>query len=472
MARKPSRTLAAVVMAAGKGKRLKSALPKVLHPVCGRPVLRHALEAVRRVGPQQVAVVVGHDRDQVEEVVRSWDLGVPVEFVEQGEPLGTGHAVLVAERAVGRSVDVLVLPGDNPLITEAMLRDLLRVHRLRKATATVQTALLQDATGYGRVIRDGDRFVRIAEESDASAEERDVREVATSVYAFRREDLFRALPAVDRDNRQREYYLPDVVGILVEKGEDVRAVVADFGGALDVNSRAALADAARVMRGRINDELMARGVTLVDPDRTYVDVGVRVGRDTTIHPLTFLEGDTRIGAGCVIGPASRVVDSWIGNGVEVQFSVVRRARIGAGSSVGPYANLRPGTVLAPRTKAGAFVEIKASRVGEGSKVPHLSYVGDAQIGRDVNVGAGTITCNYDGVEKHQTVIDDEAFIGSDTMLVAPVKVGRGAVTGAGSTITEDVPPGALAVERAEQRTVKGYSERQKKTRRKGRRGDA
>ncbi len=291
--------------------------------------------------------------------------------------------------------------------------------------------------------------------------------MATSVYVFRRADLYRALPALGRQNRQREYYLPDVLGILAKKGEDVRALSADFGGALDVNSRASLARAAAVLRRRINEELMASGVTLVDPERTYVDAGVRVGPDTTLLPGTLLEGETRIGAGCTIGPETRIVDSRVSDGAEIQFSVVRGARIGEEATVGPYASIRPGTVLGRRAKAGTFVEIKASRIGEGSKVPHLAYVGDATIGKNVNVGAGTITCNYDGIRKHRTVIGDGAFIGSDTMLVAPVRVGRNAVTGAGSTITKDVPDGALAVERAEQRTVKGYAKRRKQGRARG-----
>lgn len=461
MAAKPSRTLAAVVMAAGKGKRLKSAVPKVLHPVCGRPVLWHVLQAVEKAGPDRVVVVVSHGREMVEAAVGSWKLKAPVRFVDQGEPLGTGHAVMAAERAVGRVADVLVVPGDNPLLTGEMLRDLLRLHRRRMPAATVQTTVLPDAKGYGRIIRNGERFLRIAEQQDATTGERAIREVATSVYAFRRDDLLRALPAVGRDNSQREYYLPDVLGILVEKGEDVRAIAADYGGALDVNSRAALARAGEAMRRRINEELMSAGVTLVDPERTYVDAGVRIGVDTVIQPLTFLEGDTRIGKDCTIGPATRIVDSRVDDQAEVQFSVVRGARIGPRATVGPYASIRPGTVLAAGAKAGTFVEIKESRVGEGSKVPHLSYVGDAEIGKEANIGAGTITCNYDGYEKHRTVIGDRAFIGSDTMLVAPIRVGRDAVTGAGSAITRDVPDGALAVERAEQRVVEGYAKRRK-----------
>lgn len=456
------RSLAAVVMAAGEGKRLKSSLPKVLHPVCGRPVLWHVLQAVRAVRPERVVVVVSFGRDRVEEAVRSWGLKLPVRFVDQGEPLGTGHAVMVAERAVGRVADVLVVPGDNPLLTGEMLRDLVRVHRRRSPAVTMQTTFVSDPTGYWRVVRDGDRLIRTVDEDVATGDELAIREVATSIYGFRREDLFRALPALGRDNAQREYYLPDVLEILVEKGEEVRLVAGDFGGALDVNSRASLARASAAMRARINEALMASGVTLVDPERTYVDVGVKVGPDTVILPLTFLEGRTRIGAGCTMGPATRVLDSVVGDGAEIQFSVVRGARIGTAATVGPYASLRPGTVLAARAKAGTFVEIKASRVGEGSKVPHLSYVGDAVIGVDVNVGAGTITCNYDGLRKHRTVIDDGAFIGSDTMLVAPVRIGREAVTGAGSVITRHVPPGALGVERAEQRIVKGYAKGRKR----------
>lgn len=466
----PSRTLAVVIMAAGKGKRLKSDLPKVLHDVCGRPVLRHVLEAVRVVRPARVILVVSHGKEQVRAAVRGWKLPLPTRFVDQGDPLGTGHAVMVAEGAVGRADDVLVLSGDNPLVTPEMLRDLLRVHRRKRPAATLQTTELPDATGYGRIIREGDRFLRIAEEGDATDEERAIREVATSGYVFRREDLFRALPAVDRDNSQREYYLPDVMGILVEKGEDVRVVSADFGGALDVNSRAALAKVSAAMRRRINEDLMAQGVTLVDPERTYVDVGVRVGRDTVIHPLTFLEGDTRIGEGATIGPATRIVDSRIGDNVEVQFSVLREVKIGAGATVGPYASLRPKTILAPGSKAGTFVEIKGSRVGEGSKVPHLSYVGDAVIGKDANIGAGTVTVNYDGYEKHRTRIGDEAHVGSDTMLVAPVRIGKRGVTGAGSVISKNVPAGALGVERSEQKIVPGYrarKDREKRRRKKG-----
>jgi bifunctional UDP-N-acetylglucosamine pyrophosphorylase / glucosamine-1-phosphate N-acetyltransferase len=279
------------------------------------------------------------------------------------------------------------------------------------------------------------------------------------VYAFRREELYRALPLVGRDNRQREYYLPDTLGILRDKGERVSALLGDFETWAGVNSRASVATVSHLLRDRINARHLDKGVTIIDPAQTYIDVDVRIGADTVIHPLTFLEGDTRIGAGCEIGPSTRIRDSRIADGAEVTFAVVRGARIGPRASVGPFASLRPGTVLDEGAKAGTFVEIKASRVGSGSKVPHLTYVGDATIGRNTNVGAATVTVNYDGYAKHPTVIGDDVRIGSDTMLVAPVRVGKGAVTGAGSVITRDVPPGALAVERGEQRVVRGYRKR-------------
>ena len=454
-----ARSLAVVVMAAGKGKRLKSKTPKVLHPVCGRPVLWHVLAAASKVRPERVVIVVSHGSDDVVAAVKSWGFKPEPIFVDQGKPMGTGHAVMVSEKAVGRARDVLVLPGDNPLVEGPMLSATLRTHRRRKAAATMLTTELPDATGYGRILRDGAEFIRIAEDREASAEEKQVREIATSIYAFERGALFGALPLVGTDNSQKEYYLPDVLGILKTKGELVAVQTAEFGGALDINSRASLARAAEAMRARINSEHMDNGVTITDPGCTYIDVGIRIGPDTVILPDTYLEGDTRIGSGCSIGPSSRLVDTVVGDNTEVTFSVVKGARIGPDATVGPYTHLRPGTQMGGSTKAGSFVEMKSAKVGEGSKVPHLSYVGDATVGRNANLGAGTVTVNYDGYSKHSTVIDDDARVGSDTMLVAPVRVGKGAVTGAGSTITRDVPAGALAVERSEQRVVQGYRKR-------------
>lgn len=458
--RVPNQTsLAAVVLAAGKGKRLRSASQKVLHPICGRPALWWVLQNARAARPSKIVIVVHHGADEVRDAVRSWKISPEPEFVEQGNPLGTGHAVMAAERAVGRAREVLVLGGDFDPIEPAEVRALLRVHRRTKSAASILTAQVAEPGGYARIVRDGTRLLQIVEGTEASAELKAIREVSLLVFAFRREDLFKALPLVGRDNRQREYFLNEVFGILIDKGERVSALEVDAGGAMGINSRRGLAETTRVIRERINAKHQSNGVTLVDPATTYIDVDVRIGRDTVIHPLTFLAGGTRIGVGCEIGPSTRIVDSAVGGGAVVQFSVVRGSRVGVGAQVGPYAHLRPDTVLRAGAKAGAFVEIKASELGEGAKVPHLSYVGDAKVGRRANLGAGTVTVNYDGYEKQRTVIGDEARVGSDTMLVAPVKIGRRAVTGAGSVITEDVPAGALAVERSEQRVVKGYRDR-------------
>ena len=459
MASKPSNRLAVIVLAAGHGRRIKSRTAKVLQPLCGRPVLWHVLDEIRAVRPDNLVLVIRHRDNDVEQAVSSWGLKLPIEYVEQSDPHGTGHAVMVAEDAVADADEVLVANGDEPLVTGPQFRDLVALRRRRKAGAAVQTTIPQDAKGFARVIRDGDELVRLAEGTDASADELAIPEIATGVYAFRREDLFGALPLVSRENRQREYYLPDVLGILRDKGERLVVQTVDIGGAVGVNSRLELSRAAVVMRRRINAELMSHGVTIVDPDTTYVDVGVRVGNDTTILPQTFLEGATRIGEARVIGPGTRMADTTVADEATVEQSVVRGARIGPRAVVGPFSHLRPGSVLGADTKVGSFVEVKEARIGDGSKVPHLAYVGDATIGKNVNIGAGTITVNYDGYAKHRTTIGDDVRIGSDTMLVAPVKVGRGAVTGAGSVITKDVPAGALAVERAEQRTVKGYRER-------------
>jgi bifunctional UDP-N-acetylglucosamine pyrophosphorylase/glucosamine-1-phosphate N-acetyltransferase len=456
---RPSRSLAAVVLAAGKGKRLKSSTQKVLHPIAGRPALWWVLRGIGAARPDRVAIVVHHEADEVREAVGSWGISPEPVFVEQGEPLGTGHAVLVAEKAVGRVDEVLVANGDFDPVTPDDVRALLRLHRRSRSAATVITAELERPGTYSRIVREGTRLVEIVEGSDAPPGMRAIHEVGTNWIAFRRDDLFRALPLVGRENRQGEYYLNDVFHVLMDKGERVSALRVDTGGVMGANSRAGLAELARLIRGRINAEHMGKGVTLLDPETTFIDADVRIGRDTVIHPLTFLEGTTRIGAGCEIGPSTRIVDSRIDDEATVQFSVVREARVGPRTDVGPFAHVRPGTELGEGTKAGSFVEIKASKIGRGSKVPHLSYVGDATIGEGTNIGAATVTANYDGYEKHRTVIGNDARIGSDTMLVAPVRVGDGAVTGAGSVITKDVPPGALAVERSEQRVVKGYRKR-------------
>jgi bifunctional UDP-N-acetylglucosamine pyrophosphorylase/glucosamine-1-phosphate N-acetyltransferase len=457
--RNASRSLAAVVLAAGKGKRLRSKLPKVLHPVCGRPLLWHALQNALAARPDRLVIVVGNGGEQVRDAVASWGIAPEPVFVDQGEPLGTGHAVLAAERAVGRVSEVLVVGGDFDPVTPADVRKLLGVHRRTRAAASILVADVDEPGGYARIVREGSRLIDIVEGTDAPRRLRAAREASALVFAFRREDLYRALPLVSRENRQHEYYLNEVFPILMGKGERVSAVKVDTGGMMGPNSRADLAALGALLRRRINAGHMDRGVTLIDPAQTYIDAGVRIGRETVIHPLTFLEGSTQIGSGCEIGPSARIADSTVGDRTSVSFAVVLGSTIGRDASVGPFVRLRPGVAMADRTKVGSFVDIKNARIGVGSKVPHLSYVGDAVIGRDVNIGAGNVFANYDGYAKHTTIVEDEARTGSDTILVAPVRVGKGAVTGAGSVITRDVPAGALAVERAEERVIEGYRKR-------------
>jgi bifunctional UDP-N-acetylglucosamine pyrophosphorylase/glucosamine-1-phosphate N-acetyltransferase len=465
MTTKPRRRLALVVLAAGRGKRMRSASQKVLAPVCGKPALWHVLQTARVARPDRIVIVVGTQAEEVLEAVAAWGLKPEPVFVEQGELLGTGHAVKVAEKAVGRVDDVLVANGDFDPVTPDDVRALLRTHRRTKSAVSVLTAELDHPVGYGHVIREGDRLVAIVEEADATPEQRRIHEIATNWVVFRRDDLYKALPLVGRDNRQREYYLKDTYEILADKGERVTAIAGDTGGAMGLNSRAGLAAVERVIRSRINDRHLANGVTMVDPATTYVDEGVRIGADTILRPMTFLEGETRIGSGCEIGPNVRIVDSRVGDGTTVSFAVVLGSTIGKEASVGPFVRLRPGVKMADHTKAGAFVDLKNATIGEGSKVPHLSYVGDAVIGKRVNIGAGNIVANYDGYEKHTTVVEDDARTGSDTTLVAPVRIGKGAVTGAGSVIRGDVPAGALAVDRPDQKVVKGYRKRKDAERR-------
>jgi bifunctional UDP-N-acetylglucosamine pyrophosphorylase / glucosamine-1-phosphate N-acetyltransferase len=467
MAARPTRTLAAVVLAAGEGKRLKSSTPKVLHPVAGRPALWHVLRLAAEVKPTKVVVVVGHGGDAVKDAVRSWGVVPKPVFVTQDEQLGTGHAVLVARRAVGTVDDVLIANGDFDPLGPGDVKTLLGRHRRSRAVATIASSDLLEPGGYGRVVRDArGRVTDVIEGIDAPPEIRAIHEVATNWIVVRREPLFKALPKLDRSNRQREYYLNRIVPMLLADGERVEAVRFDMGGVMGLNSRDGLAAVEGLLRRRINAEHMAKGVTLVDPATTYIDVGVKIGRDTTIQPNTFLQGDTRLGAGCMVGPNVVLRDSTVGDASEISFAVVLGSKIGRRAVVGPFVRFRPGTVLRDGARAGAFVDVKASEIGEGSKVPHLSYVGDTTIGKDVNIGAATVTVNFDGEAKHRTVIEDGASIGSDTMLVAPVRIGKGAVTGAGSVITNDVPAGALAVERAEMRVVPGYRARKDARRRK------
>ncbi len=449
----------AVILAAGKGTRMKSALPKVLHRVGGRPMLAHVLAAAKEAGAGRSIAVIGFGAESVEA-----EIGPAAEFAVQAEQLGTGHAVLQAKAAlIGYRGTVMVLCGDTPLLTAAMLRSLYEGHRRSGAVATVLTARMPDPAGYGRVIRDGDgRVLRIVEQKDASAAELAVNEINTGIYCFECEQLFAVLAGVTCDNRQGEYYLTDVIGLLAGQGAKVWAeTAADHQATMGINSRQQLAEAEGILRRRKLAELMDEGVTVMDPASTFIDAGVAIGADSVIYPFTWLEGTTTIGRGCAIGPNTRLTDVTVGDEATIHFSYAHECSIGSKVTVGPYVHLRPQSELAAGVKVGNFVEIKNSKVGLGSKVPHLSYIGDTDMGAGVNIGSGTITVNYDGKKKHRTVIEDEAFIGCNTNLVAPVSVGHGSYIGAGSTITKDVPPGALAVGRARQVNIEGWVEKHK-----------
>lgn len=451
--------LAAVILAAGKGTRMKSALPKVLHQVCGRPMLDHVINAVTKAGATKTVVIAGFGAQQVTDFV-----GGRATVVLQEEQLGTAHALLQAEDELTNFPgDLLVVCGDTPLLRYQTLADLAHYHRETGAAATLLTAEMENPTGYGRVIRaQGGSVDRIVEQKDATPEELKVKEINTGVYCFKVAGLFAALKEITPANAQGEYYLTDIIQILNRKNLTVQAVtLTDAREVQGINDRKQLSEAEKVLRQRVTEELMAQGVTILDPANTYIDEGVKIGQDSIILPFTFLQGETEIGSQCTIGPGCKIKNSTIGNGTEIQYSVVLDSTIGNHTSVGPYAYVRPGTVVGDQVKIGDFVEIKKSVIGNGSKIPHLSYVGDATIGKKVNVGAGTITCNYDGKNKYQTTLEDGAFIGSNTNLVAPVKVGEGAVIAAGSTITKDVPAGALGVARERQTNLADWARKRK-----------
>lgn len=451
--------LVTVVLAAGKGTRMKSALPKVLHRVGGKSMLQHVLDAAVLAGASRNIVVVGFGGDTVKEA-----MGSQAEFVVQKEQLGTGHAVLQAAPLLAEDKGtVMVLCGDTPLLTADLLKKLYEEHQVAGAKATVLTAVMPDATGYGRIIRTASGTVaKIVEHKDATEEERQVKEVNSGIYCFETEALFAALKQVNCENAQGEYYLPDVLEILQKDGEKIWAVAADdYEETLGINSRLQLSGAEKILRRRKNIKLMEDGVTIMDPDSTFVDMDVTVGKDTVIYPGTWLEGKTVVGENCELGPNSRFTNTEIGNHVTACFSYAHDCRIGDGVTMGPYVHLRPDTEISAHVKIGNFVEVKNSKIGEASKLPHLSYIGDTDMGSGVNMGCGTITVNYDGSKKYRTTIGNDAFIGCNSNMVAPVSVGDGAYVGAGSTITKDVPPAALAIARERQKNIEGWKDKRK-----------
>jgi bifunctional UDP-N-acetylglucosamine pyrophosphorylase / glucosamine-1-phosphate N-acetyltransferase len=451
--------MVALILAAGKGTRMKSKTPKVLHWVGGKPMLGHVVDAAHAIGASRTVVVVGFGGEQVQR-----EMGAGLEYAVQAEQLGTGHAVMQAESILQDfSGTVLVLCGDTPLLTTETLQKLCDSHRRTEASATVLTAHLEEPSGYGRILRDdAGGVIGIVEQKDASPKQLGIDEINTGIYCFEAGPLFAALANLTCSNAQQEYYLTDVLAVLARSGQKVGAVQTEhFQETLGINSRVQLAEAEAILRWRKLVDLMESGVTVMDPVSTFVDAQVTIGRDTVLYPFTWLEGATVIGENCNIGPNTRIADSIIGDDVTIHFSFAHECRIAGGVTVGPYVHLRPDTVLARGVKVGNFVEIKNSQVGQGSKVPHLSYIGDTDMGSGVNIGSGTITVNYDGKKKHRTVIGNDAFIGCNTNLVAPVSVGEGAYIAAGSPIPKDCPPKALGVGRARQMNLAGWVDSKK-----------
>jgi bifunctional UDP-N-acetylglucosamine pyrophosphorylase/glucosamine-1-phosphate N-acetyltransferase len=431
----------AVVLAAGKGTRMKSNRAKVLHTLCGVPMVNYVIEAIRPLAPERLLVVVGHQAELVEAV-----LPEDAEPVVQKEQLGTGDAVRVALRTLEGEEEgvLLVINGDGPLISEQTLGELVERHRSAGVGATVLVAELDDPSGLGRVVEEAG-VVRIVEERDTTETESGIKLVNLGLYAFELSEIRDALSDLTSENEQGELYLTDVLEIIGRRSRAVTYRLKNPEEANLVNDRSQLARAEEILRRRILDAHMRDGVTVRDPVSTHIEASVEIGRDTVILPGTFLRGNTKIGSDCVIGPSADLLDTVVADGARVEHSVGRGAQVGEGASVGPYAFLRPGTVLGPEVKVGAYCEVKNTRVGRGSKVPHLSYVGDAEIGEGANLGAGTITANYDGVKKNRTKIGDGAFTGVNTNLIAPVTIGDGAYLGAGSVVNKDIPPGKLAV---------------------------
>lgn len=444
----------AVILAAGQGTRMKSKLYKVLHPVCGKPMVQHVVDQINKLNIQEMVTIIGHGAEMVQA-----QLGDSSHYALQDQQLGTAHAVMQAQALLeGKEGITIVVCGDTPLIQAETMESLFKHHEELAAKATILTARIDNPAGYGRIIRNGKGLVeKIVEHKDASEAERAINEINTGTYCFDNRALFEALRQVSNDNVQGEYYLPDVIEILKNKGEVVTAFQTnEFEETLGVNDRVALAEAERIMRKRTNEAHMRNGVTIIDPANTYIETAVEIGQDTVIYPGTVIKGKTTIGTECHIGPNSEIDACEIGNETVIRQSAAHKSSIGSHVNIGPFAHIRPDSNISDEVKIGNFVEIKKAVFGKGSKASHLSYIGDAEVGSDVNIGCGSITVNYDGKNKFLTKIEDGVFIGCNSNLVAPVTIGKGAYVAAGSTITKDVPGDALSIARAQQVNKENY----------------
>ncbi|MBS5316701.1 MAG: bifunctional UDP-N-acetylglucosamine diphosphorylase/glucosamine-1-phosphate N-acetyltransferase GlmU [Zhenhengia sp.] len=436
-----------IILAAGQGTRMKSSTSKVLHEIFHKPLVYYPIEAARYAGAQEVCLVVGH---KSEEVMKTF--GDTVKYALQAERLGTGHAVMQAMDFIGDDGEILVLYGDTPLITAQTIEKMLAFHRKKKNAVTVLSALVDDPTGYGRIVRDESKhFVKIVEQKDATDEEKRITEINGGMYVFEAKHLKSALSKITNNNKQQEYYLTDTIEILLHEGYNVDAIaIMNPDDILGVNSREQLAQATAIMKQRINRKHMDNGVTLIDPHHTYIDPEVEIGQDTVIEPGCIIEGNTSIGENCIIGYNTKIRNCTVGNSVDIESSMLIDSQIDEGCHIGPFAYIRPNSHIGAKVKIGDFVEIKNATIGEGTKVSHLTYIGDADVGCDVNFGCGTVVVNYDGEKKHRTTIKDHAFIGCNTNLVSPVVIEENVYTAAGSTITQDVPKNSLAIARARQ----------------------
>ena len=439
--------LKTLILAAGKGTRMKSDMPKVIHKVNGVPMITKIIDTLSGLNPKENILILGHKKEEVLKVV-----GENCDYVLQTEQLGTGHAVIQAkEKLEGYDGDVMILCGDTPLLRESTLKSLYDYHKESGAVTTILTSIYENPFGYGRIVKEDGLVKAIVEEKEASEEIKKIKEVNAGVYCFNSKELFKALDKIDNNNEKGEYYLTDVIGIQVSENKKVQSfILEDKMEILGVNSKVELAQAGKVLRDRKNRELMEEGVILIDPETTYVEESVKVGRDTVLYPGVVLQGKTVIGENCEIIGNSRIIDSVLGNNIRVESSVIEESILEDGVTMGPFAHIRPKSLLKEKVHIGNFVEVKKSTLEKGVKAGHLTYLGDAQVGENTNIGAGTITCNYDGVNKFKTVIGKDAFIGSDSMLVAPVNIGEKALIGAGSVITKDVPSNSLAVSRSKQ----------------------
>ena len=439
--------LKTLILAAGKGTRMKSEMPKVIHKVNGVPMITKIIDTLSGLNPEENILILGHKKEEVLKVV-----GENCDYVLQTEQLGTGHAVIQAkEKLEGYDGDVMILCGDTPLLRESTLKSLYEYHKESGAVTTILTSIYENPFGYGRIVKEDGLVKAIVEEKEASEEIKKIKEVNAGVYCFNSKELFKALDKIDNNNEKGEYYLTDVIGIQVSENKKVQSfILEDRMEILGVNSKVELTQAGKVLRDRKNRELMEEGVILIDPETTYVEESVKVGRDTVLYPGVVLQGKTVIGENCEIIGNSRIIDSVLGNNIRVESSVIEESILEDGVTMGPFAHIRPKSLLKEKVHIGNFVEVKKSTLEKGVKAGHLTYLGDAQVGENTNIGAGTITCNYDGVNKFKTVIGKDAFIGSDSMLVAPVNIGEKALIGAGSVITKDVPSNSLAVSRSKQ----------------------